>query len=80
MLERSFAGAWPHTGGGSTKSPLGKGRRMNTVKLVWLGSVLLAMVGGSAGRLLSGVNPQAAGEVTKLLPLNPKTATKVSYS
>lgn len=29
------------TGGGSTKSPLGNGKRMNTVKLVSTGSTLI---------------------------------------
>lgn len=32
------------TGGGSTKSPLGKGNRMKTVKLVSLGSALVVML------------------------------------
>jgi hypothetical protein len=32
------------TGGGSTKSPLGNGKRMNTVNLVSLGSALMAIL------------------------------------
>ena len=48
------------TGGGSTKSPLGNGKRTNTVKLVSFGSVLAAMADVVAGTLRSGVNPQLA--------------------
>lgn len=60
---RSADAAWVSrtlTGGGSTKSPLGNGKRMNTVKLVSFGSVLAAMADVVAGTLRSGVNPQLA--------------------